>query len=181
MALVVLLRGANVGGHRTFRPSVLAKDLARFDVVNIGAAGTFVVRAPVRRTALRAHLLRRLPFEPEVMICDGREILRLTSSDPFANQPAGSDIVPFVSVLARRPAPTAPTCLSLPPSGDWCLRVLTCQDRFVVGLYRREMRAIRYLDQLERIFGVPVTTRNWNTMLAIARVLKISPREDRIR
>ena len=41
--LVVLLKGVNVGGHRTFRPSVLAKALRRYDVVNIGAAGTLVV------------------------------------------------------------------------------------------------------------------------------------------
>ena len=41
MALVVLLKGINVGGHRTFRP-----------VVNIGAAGTFVIRQPVTRTQL---------------------------------------------------------------------------------------------------------------------------------
>ena len=46
MALVVFLRGVNVGGHRTFRPSQLVKELADFDVVNIGAAGTFVVRKP---------------------------------------------------------------------------------------------------------------------------------------
>jgi len=46
MALIVLLRGINVGGHRAFRPKLLAQDLGRFDVVNIGAAGTFVVRKP---------------------------------------------------------------------------------------------------------------------------------------
>jgi len=46
MALVVFLRGVNVGGHRTFRPSLLANELSDFDVVNVGAAGTFVVRNP---------------------------------------------------------------------------------------------------------------------------------------
>lgn len=72
MALVVLLRGVNVGGHRTFRPSVLAKELAALDVVNIGAAGTFVIRQPVTQTRLRTELARRLPFEAEIMICRGR-------------------------------------------------------------------------------------------------------------
>ena len=37
MALVVLLRGVNVGGHKTFRPAALAKELALLDAVNIGA------------------------------------------------------------------------------------------------------------------------------------------------
>ena len=75
MALVVFLRGVNVGGHRTFRPSVLAKELREYDVVNIGAAGTFVVRKPGSRAAFQAKLRRRLPFEAEVMICDGRDLI----------------------------------------------------------------------------------------------------------
>ena len=82
MALVVFLKGVNVGGHRTFRPSVLAKELKRFDVVNVGAAGTFVIRKAVSRVKLRAELMRRLPFETALMICNGSDILRLASDDP---------------------------------------------------------------------------------------------------
>ena len=171
MALVVLFKGVNVGGHRTFRPSVLAKQLRRFDVVSVGAAGTFVVRKPVSRTKLRAEMMRRLPFEADMMICHGSDILRLASDDPFAGQPSEPDVVRFVSVLAKRrnPSPTVP--LNFPSAGDWGLRILTRQDRFICGLYRREMRAVSYLGQLEKVFGAPVTTRNWNTILAIARIL----------
>ena len=172
MALVVLLKGVNVGGHRTFRPSVLAKELERFDVVNVGAAGTFVIRKTVSRVKLRAEMMQRLPFEAEVMICNDNDILRLASSDPFAGQPSGPNIVRFVSVLAKRRQPLSPVPLNLPSGGEWCLRVLSYQDRFVFGMYRREMKAISYLGQLEKVFGVPVTTRNWNTILAIARILK---------
>jgi uncharacterized protein (DUF1697 family) len=169
MALVVFLKGVNVGGHRTFRPSVLAKELNRFDVVNVGAAGTFVVRKPVSQATLRPEIQRRLPFETHVMICNGRDILRLVSSDPFAGQPSGPGFARFVSVLsARRSAIT----LSLPASGRWCVKVLACHHRFVLGIYRREMKAIGYLGQLEKVLGAPVTTRNWNTLLAIARILK---------
>ena len=42
---IVFLRGVNVGGHRTFRPSILARELSDYDVVNVGAAGTFVVQS----------------------------------------------------------------------------------------------------------------------------------------
>ena len=172
LALVVLLKGINVGGHRTFRPSVLANELKRFDVVNIGATGTFVVRKPVSRMKLRAEMMRRLPFEADVMICDGRDVLRLGSQDPFVGQPSGPSIVRFVSVLAKRRQPAFPVPLNLPPAGDWCLRILGCQDRFVFGVYRREMRAIGYLGQIEKVFGMPATTRNWNTIQAIAAILR---------
>ena len=172
MALVVFLKGVNVGGHRTFRPSVLANEFRRFDVVNVGAAGTFVIRKAVSPVTLRAALMRRLPFDTDVMICNGGDILRLVTSDPFAGQPSAPDIVRFVSVLAKRRLPAPPVPLNLPRDGRWCLRVMTCQGRFVFGVYRREMKAIRYLAQLEKVFGVPVTTRNWNTILAIVRILK---------
>ena len=172
MALVVLLKGVNVGGHRTFRPSILAKELSPLGVVNVGAAGTFVVRKTVSPAKLRAEIWRHVPFRPDVMICSGRDILRLTSTDPFAGQPSGPHIVRFVSVLAKRRQASFPVPMNLPPEGDWCLRILAHEGRFVLGQYRRHMKAIGYLSQLEKVFGVSVTTRNWNTMLAIVRILK---------
>jgi hypothetical protein len=33
------------------------------------------------------------------------------------------------------------------------------------------MKVIGYLGTLDRLYGVPVTTRNWNTIAAIGRVL----------
>ncbi|KAB2963841.1 MAG: DUF1697 domain-containing protein, partial [Thermoanaerobaculia bacterium] len=84
MALVVLLRGVNVGGHRVFRPARLVEQLRHLDAVNIGAAGTFVIRRPVRTGELREEIARRLPLETEVMICPGGEIARLPAHDAFS-------------------------------------------------------------------------------------------------
>ena len=171
MALVVLLRGVNVGGHRTFRPTTLITQLKHLDAVNIGAAGTFVIRQPVARAQLRAELASRLAFDAQIMICEGREIVRLMSHDYFADQPLRPDVVRFVSILSKRPraAPSMP--ISLPSNGTWLVKVLARENRFVVGLYRRHMKVIGYLGTLDRLFGVPVTTRNWKTMTAIASVL----------
>jgi uncharacterized protein (DUF1697 family) len=171
VALVVLLRGVNVGGHRTFRPRTLAEQLKHLDAVNIGAAGTFVIRRPVTRTQLRAELACNLPFDAEIMICEGREIVRLMSHNHFADQPLRRDIVRFVSVLSQCPrsAPSMP--MSFPSSGKWLLKILARENRFVFGVYRRHMKVISYLGTFDRIFGVPATTRNWNTVTAISRVL----------
>jgi uncharacterized protein (DUF1697 family) len=171
VALVVLLRGLNVGGHRTFRPTTLAERLKHLDAVNVGAAGTFVIRSPVTRAQLRAELARSLPFDTEIMICQGREIVRLMSQVHFADQPVLLDVVRFVSVLSKRPrsAPSMPMCF--PSSGQWLLKILARDDRFVFGVYRRHMKVIGYLGALDRLFGVPATTRNWSTITSIARVL----------
>ncbi len=172
MALVVLLRGVNVGGHRTFRPTALAEQLKHLDVVNIGAAGTFVVRQPITRRELRSEFGSRLPFETEIVICAGREAAGLLAGDFFADHPARPDVVRFVSVLSRRTRSAPRLPMSLPSDGRWLLKILAREDRFLIGVYRRQMKAIGHLGTLDRVFGVPVTTRNWNTIHAIARVLE---------
>jgi uncharacterized protein (DUF1697 family) len=171
MALVVFLRGVNVGGHRTFRPSTLVEQLKHLDVVNIGAAGTFVVRKPVGSARLRTELAARLPFDAEIMIAPGRAIVRLMSENPFADQPLRPDIVRFVSVMPKRARSEPSLPMNFPSQGRWLLRILATEDQFVFGMYRRHMKAIGYLGMVDRVFGVPVTTRNWNTITAIAKVL----------
>jgi uncharacterized protein (DUF1697 family) len=150
---------------------MLAEQLQHFGAVNIGAAGTFVIRQPVSQSQLRAELSSRLPFDTQIMICPSREITRLVSQDWFAGRSSRPDIVRFVSVLSRTPrlAPRLP--MALPARGQWLLRILARDGRFVIGEYRRQMKAIGYLGTLDRIFGAPATTRNWNTMTAIAKAL----------
>jgi hypothetical protein len=172
VALVVLLRGVNVGGHRTFRPTALAGELLHLDAVNIGAAGTFVIRRSVGRAQLREEIAGRLPFEAEITICGGREIVGLLSRDFFKDHVVRPDMVRFVSVLSRAPRSPPGLPLSLPPRGRWLLKVLSRHGRFVVGLYRRQMKVIGYLGMLDRLFGATAITRNWNTIGAIAKVLE---------
>lgn len=179
MAVVVFLRGVNVGGHRTFRPSILAKRLSAYDVVNVGAAGTFVVRKPGSRAKFRAALLRKLSFEAEVMLCDGRDLIRLERENPFGPEFSRPDMVRFVTILSRAGRGPAAIPVTLPPSGEWFVRVMAAKKRFVFGVYRRHMKTIGYLGQLDKLFGAAATTRNWNTILAIVRILKDQQKEDR--
>ena len=171
MTHVVLLRGVNVGGHRTFRPARLAQELQHLDCINIGAAGTFVIRKSTGLTRLRAELASRLPFDTEIMICSHREIARLVSRNWFAGRPSRPDVVRFVTVLARAPRTSPPLPMMLPSSGQWLLRVLARDGRFLIGEYRRQMKAIGHLGTLDRIFGAPGTTRNWKTFTAIGKAL----------
>jgi uncharacterized protein (DUF1697 family) len=216
MTSVVFLRAVNVGGTNRCQPALIAKELAKFGVVNIGAVGTFVVREDVSESALRAAIAKKLPFKCEIVICPARDIIKLVrqwtdspwraSKDPFsrqrsrreprdvdgkaregsrigrrANQPSSPNIVRFVSVLAKRPgirsdlhqtSQLPPLPLSLPSNDDWLLKIIAIQDRFVLGLYRRQMKAISYLGQIEKRLGVPATTRNWNTIEKVAKILR---------
>ena len=171
MSLVVFLRGVNVGGHRVFRPALLVRELRHLDVVNIGAAGTFVVRRPATQAQVRAEFARRLPFETHVAICPGRDIQRLVDHDHFARIPVRQDLVRFVSVFAGSGAARLQIPAQLPATGPWLVKILAKDRRFVIGVYRRHMKTIRYLGELDRLLGGPVTTRNWNTIAAICDVL----------
>jgi len=172
MALVVFLRGVNVGGHRTFRPSILARELSDYDVLNVGAAGTFVVRKPGSRAKFRAVLLRKLPFEAQIVLCDGRDLMRLETENPFGTQSSPPDVVRFVSILSKAGGLRASLPVTFPADGEWLVRVIASEGQFVFGMYRRHMKTIGYLGQIDKLYGVPATTRNWNTITAIIRILK---------
>jgi uncharacterized protein (DUF1697 family) len=119
----------------------------------------------------RAEVARKLPFVAEIVVCQGRDIASLISRNPFEGQPVRRGVVRFVSVLSRRPRFTPSTPMRFPSSGQWLMKILTKRNRFVIGMYRRHMKVIGFLGALDRLYGVPVTTRNWNTIAAIARVL----------
>ena len=171
MTLVVFLRGVNVGGHRRFRPSSLARALSDYDVVNVGATGTFVVRKPGSKARFRTVLRGKLPFEAEVAICDASDILLLAEENPFGSTPSRPDLVRFVSILAKagRAPPALP--VTIPAEGEWFVRVIGAKGQFVFGEYRLHMKTIGCLGQLDKLFGAPATTRSWSTIGSIVKIL----------
>jgi hypothetical protein len=106
MHWVVFLRAVNVGKANRCQPALIARQLAKFGVINIGAVGTFVVREDVSEPALRAAIARKLPFKCEIMICPAQ--VRRVALDPDGQRVAPSDDVtgPFsemaLYVLVRR-------------------------------------------------------------------------------
>src|SRR5579872_1926241 len=105
-------------------------------------------------------------------MCEGRNLIRIETENPFGAEPSRPDVVRFVSILSRAGGLRANLPVSFPPGGDWLVRVIASDKQFVFGMYRRHMKTIGYLGQIDKLFGVPATTRNWNTILAILRLLK---------
>jgi Protein of unknown function (DUF1697) len=186
---VVFLRAVNVGGANRCQPARIAKQLAKFGVVNIGAVGTFVVRKNASESILRNAFAKKLPFKCEIMIVPAPDVIRLASKNPFAQEPSGENITRFVSVLAK-PLPhlrsgshqtsnikpqksrLPPLPLNLPSEENWLLKIITIEKRFALGLYRRQMKAIGYLGKIEKLLGVPATTRSWSTIEKVVKILQ---------
>ena len=174
MAAVVFLRGVNVGGNRVFQPSRLAADLERFDVTNIGAAGTFVVRGAISQAALRAEILRRLKFRADVIICSGQDVLDLVAADPYRDQPGPPDAMRIVTILAKRARSVPPLPIHAALDRRWEMEVFAARGRFVLSVWRR-LRPT-FIDPGRMVgdtsFGGLATTRNWNTIVKVAKALE---------
>jgi uncharacterized protein (DUF1697 family) len=170
MSSVVFFRAVNVGGRQKFQPGKLAKELAEFGVVNIGAAGTLVVRENLGQTKLRDVILRRLPFQPDLMICPARDVLALARGNWFDAAPVGKDVGRFVSVLQKTPRVKTPLPLEQPAGEKWEVRIVAVTGRFALSLRRLGQTYSNAV--VEKQLGVPATTRNWNTIEAIVEVLE---------
>ena len=175
MASAIFLRAVNVGGHQKFQPSVLARDLAEFDVVNIGAAGTFAVRKNVSATRMRKEILARLSFEPQLIICRGAEIFSLANAatELFGTQPKGDDVRKMVSILEKADAKSLPLPFDGPAGNDWQVRLVALQDHFALSWWRPDRKRLVYPNQVvEKQLGISATTRSWNTIESICSALK---------
>jgi uncharacterized protein (DUF1697 family) len=175
MALVAFLRGVNVGGHRIFQPSALARELDHLGVVNVGAAGTFVIRGRCSQEDARAQIGQKMGFPAELMICRGGDLIDVVGRDPFSSPPCTGDLRRFASVLAQRPRKHPPLPLDVPANGAWQVRLIEISGPFVLGWWRRLGK--RFIDPngaVEKSLGVSATTRNWNTIVKLAEILERS-------
>lgn len=164
------MRAVNIGGHQTFQPSKLARDLSTLNVTSIGAAGTFVVRERISDAKLRKEILTHLAFKPEMMICPAAEILALLNEKGFTSPDAG--VQQYVTVM-NNPLETAqrlPICL--PEKGDWQMRVVAIKGRYVLSQRRIGSHLQFYPNEvIEKRFGMACTTRNWATITKICDIL----------
>jgi hypothetical protein len=87
-------------------------------------------------------------------------------------EPLRSDVVRFVSILSKAGRDKISLPIALPQSGEWFVRIIGSKNRLVFGVYRRHMKTIGYLGQIDKLFGAPATTRSWNTILSVLRILK---------
>jgi uncharacterized protein (DUF1697 family) len=180
MAHVVFLRAANVGGNNVFRPSQLVRALSHLDVVNIGAAGTFVVRGKSTPTQIREEIHSRLPFQTTIVVRPGKEILELVASDPFRGVKFSKDLRGWVGALAGKPKAEADFPVSFPSTGPWGVRFDRVQGAFAYGLWQRQPKGFHIpANIVEKTIGVSSTVRWYETFEKIAVVLRAKSQEPR--
>lgn len=172
MASVVFMRGVNVGGHKAFRPSELARRLEALELKSIGAAGTFVVGADIPEAEVRRQFAKQIPFETELMICSKRDLASLVALRPFAAKALPKSDGQYVTVVARAPRGLPKLPFDAPAGKDWQVRIIAVHRIFVVSLTRRVGTRLLYPNEVvERQLGVAATTRNWTTIVKLHEAL----------
>ena len=173
MSWVVLLRGANVGGHRTFRPTEFVAALPDLALRSIGAAGTFIAATPLSESKVRASIRATLPFETTVTVVSGAAVARLLRHPPTPVDPNNPRERRFATV-SDRPLPRGPSVPIVAPNDDaWQVRIQAVDGPFAIGVYRRlGPRNLYPSEVVEKAFGVPATTRWWETIESIGRCLE---------
>ena len=176
MAYVVFLRGVNVGGKNVFRPAQLAVALADLDVVNVGAAGTFVVRAKASEAAIRREILARLPFEVKLAVVPGDEVIALARSKPFQGVAISKGARAWAAAMHGQPSASPKLPLATPVGDAWSVRFDRVAGSFALGIWRRQPMGFVFPNQVvEKALGVVATTRWWETLERIAAILAKTP------
>jgi uncharacterized protein (DUF1697 family) len=170
---VVFLRAANVGGHNVFRPAELARALDHLDVANVGAAGTFVVRAKASAATIRREIGERLPFVPKMAVVPSGEVLALVRSAPFAAVRFSKDLRGWVAVVDGEPRARPDLPVAVPGGKNWSVRFERLEGSFALGRWRRRRGAFVFpSDVVEKAVGMPATTRWWETLERVARLVR---------
>src|SRR4029077_20307618 len=177
MRWVVFLRAVNVGSANRCQPALIAKELAKFGVVNIGAVGTFVVREDVSESVLRTAIAKKLPFKCEIMICPAKEIVDLAKENRVKGE-TSNDIDAHVTILARRPTKLPKLPFYAPSKDKWEIKISRVVETAALSLRRRVEHGHLYPNQIvEKLFGIPTTTRTWNTIEKVAKILTQDSKE----
>ena len=169
---VVFLRAANVGGKNVFRPAQLAASLSHLDVVNVGAAGTFVVRGKASAATIRRDIVTRLPFDPEIAIRPASEVLDFVHSDPFRGVQFSKQLLGWVAVLTGKPKARPSLPILTPDSDVWSVRFDRLDGSYAMGLWHWRPKFVFASVVVERVVGVSATTRWWETFERVAKILE---------
>ena len=110
------------------------------------------------------------------MICPARDVIALQRSDPFQDAlDETKDLRHYVTMMTRAPRTLPPLPLERPAGKKWEVKLIAITGRFALSLWRRQTNGILYPNAVvEKHFGIPATTRNWNTITAIRDILEIA-------
>lgn len=115
---------------------------------------------------IEAHISESFGFAIPVILRTQKEIADLVDEDPFGDIPVHKDIRLYVSFLKDQPR----FDLSIPfISKDKTYQILSVRNSTILSVLDLSTTSTpKGMDELEKLFGKNITTRNWNTIRKVA-------------
>jgi uncharacterized protein (DUF1697 family) len=173
---IALLRGINVGGNNKLPMKELVTELAGLGLHNIQTyiqSGNVTFQSDATDTAalaakMSAAIKKSYGFEPKVMLLAAAKLERIIQENPFPEAVTASNTL-HVNFLA-----------SAPPKPDLAamVKIKSASERFalngdVLYLYAPDgIGRSKLVASLERLLGVPMTSRNWNTVMKLQAMVR---------
>lgn len=174
---IAFLRGINVGGHHKVPMVELRKELEQLGfekVITLLNSGNIIFEAGhtdiknLEKT-ISGHLEKAFGFLIPTIIRKSETIDQLLTADPFKTIQLTKDIRLYVSFLKDE----VESNLELPwTSPDASFTIIGKSDKTIFSvLDLSASKTPKAMEALEKTFGSDITTRNWNTILRIAKKL----------
>lgn len=173
MIYIGFLRGINVGGNHKLPMSELKKCLNEIDFENVKTilnSGNFIFESNQKNlknleSKIEKHLSEEFKFPVPTILVLKEEIKNLTQMNPFEKIKIHKDIRLYISFLKDE----SNIQIDLPYiSKDKTFQILSVQNKIIISvLDLSKTKTPKGMDELEKLFGKNITTRNWNTVLKI--------------
>ena len=165
------LRGINVSGQKLIKMEDLSRyftELGLQDVRTFLQSGNVVFDTTLKSDRsltqkLEAGLHAALGYDVSVMLRSIRELEDLARLNVFHKIKPG-DAKPYITFLASAPEQDVRVPLKS-PKADLEVIHIAGANLFCIGLPAADGRSSYPNPFVEKYFGIPATTRNWNTVL----------------
>lgn len=176
ITLIGFLRGINVGGHHKVPMADLRKKLNELGCDSTRTllnTGNFVFETKQTNIQDLEHkievsLSQFFGFPIPVILRNQKEIFDLVGEDPFATINLHENIRLYVSFLKN----IAEIGLAIPyTSNDKTYQIISIKNKTIFSvLDLTTSNTPKGMEDLEKLFGKNITTRNWNTIKKIVSI-----------
>jgi uncharacterized protein (DUF1697 family) len=168
--LVGFLRGINVGGHHKVPMAELKQILTHSGCENVKTilnSGNFVFETKnedvtALENKIESVLAKSFGFNIPVILINHNQLTKLVKKDPFAGINVHENSRLYISFLKDTPK----VKLTIPYiSNDQAFSIIDVKDKIIVSVLDiTTSNTPKGMEDLEKLFGKNITTRNWNTI-----------------
>ena len=167
------LRGINVGGHHKVPMVQLRERVSETGCANVRTllnSGNIVFESDTKnpdslQLKIEEHISKSFGFAIPLVLRSWEDMIHLVQEKPFETIDVQKDIRLYVSFLKETPSME----LALPYlSQDNGYKIILMKDRIICSVLDLSVtETSKGMEELEKLFGKNITTRNWNTILKV--------------